>query len=162
MNLFQIQNEYVQLAELLIESGGEITPENEVLLQINQQNLEAKGIQYGYVVRTMESEIEQIDAETKRLTALKKARVNSVERLKDTLADAMILFQISELKTATLKINFRKSESIFIENESLLDAKFLTVKTTTTPDKAAIKAAIKAGENVTGAVLMENQNIQIK
>ena len=162
MNLYQIKNEYIQFAESLIENGGEITPENEYLLQINNSNLQNKGIQYGYVIKTMESEIDQIEGEIKRLTALKKSRVNSIERLKNTLADAMDLFGIHELKTATLKINFRKSESVTIENESLLDSKFVTVKTTIIPNKIAIKDAIKEGENVAGAFLSENKNLQIK
>ena len=162
MNLFQIKTEYLHLAESLIEAGGEVTPENEYLLQINQSNLENKGIQYGYVIKTMESEIEQIDEELKRLSALKKSRLNSIDRLKNTLSNAMDLFDIYELKTATLKINFRKSESVIIENEYLIDNKFLIAKTTITPNKIAIKDAIKAGEFVAGAFISENKNLQIK
>ena len=33
---------------------------------------------------------------------------------------------------------------------------------TTKPDKTAIKKAIQAGQDVTGASLVENRNIQIK
>ena len=74
----------------------------------------------------------------------------------------MDLFDIYELKTATLKINFRKSESVIIENEYLIDNKFLIAKTTITPNKIAIKDAIKAGEFVAGAFISENKNLQIK
>ena len=37
-----------------------------------------------------------------------------------------------------------------------------TSTVTTKPDKTAIKKAIQAGEDVTGASLVENRNIQIK
>jgi hypothetical protein len=61
-----------------------------------------------------------------------------------------------------IKINFRKSESVEIDNLALLDAKFLNEKVTITPDKMAIKEAIKNGEDVNGARLVINNNIQIK
>lgn len=162
LNLFQIELQYIALAELLINNGGETSDEINEALQINQNDLEAKAKGYGYIIFDIENEVTVIDSEIKRLSALKKSRTNTVERLKTTLSDAMQLFQITEIKTATLKINFRKSESIFIENESLLDARFLTIKTTSTPNKVAIKEAIKAGETVLGACISENFNLQIR
>ena len=46
--------------------------------------------------------------------------------------------------------------------EYLIDNKFLIAKTTITPNKIAIKDAIKAGEFVAGAFISENKNLQIK
>lgn len=160
--LYQIEQQYMILADLLISNGGEVTDEISVALKINQNDLEQKGKGYGYIIKDIEAEVDVISTEIARLTALKKARVNSIERLKTTLSDAMILFGINELKTATLKISFRKSESVEIENESLLDAKFMTVKITHTPNKTLIKEAIKNGESVMGACISENLNLQIK
>lgn len=162
LSLYQIANEYQLLAEQLMESGGESSEEMEIALRINKENLETKGTNYGLVVKSMEHECSVIDHEIDRLTALKKQRVKAIERLKNNLAAAMLTFEVSEIKTPIIKISFRKSESVEVDNIAQLDAKFITEKTTVSADKAAIKEAIKAGEDVTGARIVTNQNIQIK
>lgn len=162
MNIYNIQKEYFSLINEIIENNSELTPQLEQALQINQEQLQAKGIQYGYVIKSIESEIDIIDAEIKRLSDLKKVRENAVERLKMTLKGAMELYGVVELKTPTLKINFRKSESIEITDFDSLPKEYVTVKTTEIPNKAEIKQAIKEGKLVEGAELRTNNNLQIK
>jgi hypothetical protein len=74
----------------------------------------------------------------------------------------MLLFEVEEIKTPLIKLNFRNSESVEITNEEVLADKFLVTKTVTTPDKKAIKEAIKLGEVVEGATISYNKNLQIK
>jgi len=162
LNIYQIEKEYLEFANQLIESGGECTPELELQLTINQEQLEQKARGYGFVVKQMESDVSIIDAEIKRLGELKKARLKTIERLETTVSNAMQLYQINRLETPTLKISFRKSESVEIDDESAISFAYLKEKITYTIDKAMIKEAIKKGEVVAGARLQINQNIQIK
>ena len=162
LNIYQIEKEYLELANQLIESGGECTPELELQLTINQEQLEQKARGYGFVVKQMESDVSIIDAEIKRLGELKKARLKTIERLETTVSQAMQLYQINRLETPTLKISFRKSESVEIDDESAISFAYLKEKISYTIDKAMIKEAIKKGEVVAGARLQINQNIQIK
>lgn len=162
LNIFQIESQYLELANQLIESGGECSPELELQLTINQDQLEQKARGYGFVVKQMESDISIIDAEIKRLGELKKSRQKTIDRLETTVSNAMQLYQIEKLETPTLKISFRKSESIEIDNEADIPAQFLKEKITYSIDKVAIKEAIKKGEVVIGARLQQNKNIQIK
>lgn len=161
-SIFQISQEYLDISETLIQSGGEVTPELEQALMLNKEELEVKGAGYGFIIKHIESECDIIDAEIERLSKLKKYRQNAIDRLKQTLSGAMKLHEITEIKTPLLKINFRKSESIEIDDMKLLDRKFINVKHVETADKAAIKDAIKAGEAVLGATLHNNLNLQIK
>ena len=162
LSLYNIEQNYLTLVENLIENGGELTPELETELEITKQDLQNKGICYGFIVKELEGNIDLIDLEIKRLNALKKPLVNSIDRLKNNLSQAMQMFEVTELKTPLLKINFRKSESIEIADIDLLDANFVKTTITKAADKVAIKDAIKSGENVQGAVLVTNQNLQIK
>ena len=162
LKLYEIQSEYIALAESIIDNGGELTEEMEMALQINKEQLENKGQCYGFIVKDLENDIDLIDAEIKRLTAFKNSRNKTIDRLKDSLSKAMQLFEIEKLESPTLKISFRKRESIEVENVALLDKKFIVSKTTESADKTAIKDAIKKGENVVGAVLKQNKNLQIK
>ena len=162
MNLYQLTTEYKHLESILIENEGELTPDLEQALQINQDQLQAKGISYGYVIKSIEAESDIIDAEIKRLTQLKNVRDNAVERLKTTLKQAMEMYGVLELKTPTLKISFRKSESVEIIDMDLLDKKYITKKTTEMANKTEIKEALKRGEVIEGAELRTNNNLQIK
>jgi hypothetical protein len=162
LSLYNIEQNYLTLVENLIDNGGELTPELETELAITKQDLQNKGVCYGFIVKELEGNIDLIDLEIKRLNALKKPLVNSIDRLKNNLSNAMQMFEVTELKTPLLKINFRKSESIEVTDIDLLDADFVKTTITKAADKIAIKEAIKQGENVQGAVLVTNQNLQIK
>lgn len=161
MNIYQIEQEFLIISNEIIESGGEITPEIETALAINKDQLQNKGINYGYVIKSLESDVTNIDEEIKRLNALKSSRVKTTELLKNTIKQAMQMYGIEEIKTATLKINFRKSESVEVDADVVLDM-YCNFKTVKTPDKAKIKEVIKSGDAVFGAVLNVNYNLQIK
>ena len=160
MNLFNIQQQYLSLAEQISE--GELTPELEQALQINETELKEKAVNYGFVIRGYEYNNTCIDNEIKRLQELKKRNTNVVNRLENSISEAMKLYGIEKVESPTLKLSFRKSESTEIVNEAQIDDKFMTIKTTVTPNKTAIKEAIKNGEVVEGAVLVTNFNLQIK
>lgn len=160
MNIYQIEQSYLKLADQL--TNDEVTPELEAELAITETQMQEKGRNYGFIIKQLESDCDQIDNEIKRLQALKKTRTNSVDRLKSTLSQAMQLFNIEEIKTATLKINFRKSKSIEIISESQLDRKYFTIKTMESVSKTLIKADIDQGIEVAGAVQIESFNLQIK
>ena len=160
--LYQIEQEYLNIVQSIIDAGGEITEEQETALSISKEQLQNKGVCYGFIVKELEGNIDLIDLEIKRLQALKKPLVNSIDRLKNNLSQAMQMFEVTELKTPLLKINFRKSESIEVTDIDLLDADFVKTTITKAADKIAIKDAIKAEIPVRGAVLITNYNLQIK
>ena len=160
--LYQIEQEYLNIVQSIIDAGGEITEEQETALSISKEQLQNKGVCYGFIVKELEGNIDLIDLEIKRLNALKKPLVNSIDRLKNNLSNAMQMFEVTELKTPLLKINFRKSESVEVTDIDLLDADFVKTTITKAADKIAIKEAIKAEIPVRGAVLLTNYNLQIK
>lgn len=164
--LYEISNELREVYNKL-ENGegidmetGEIDQELVNALELSQANLQAKGIDIGYVIKSFDDQIDLYDREIKRLTEIKGQMKKRQEWLKNNLKDAMQEFGIVELQGKTLKINFRKSESVEIDNVDLLDDKFKRVKVEA--DKTAIKQAIKSGEEVKGARLVENNNLQIR
>jgi hypothetical protein len=160
-NLFQITAKARELS-LALESG-ELTDELENELVINQTELQEKAINYGYVVRSLESDVSIIDEEIKRLTALKKAKTGAIDRMKESVLNAMLIYGIEKVASPMLNLSVRNNpESVDIPMTELLDAKFLVTKTTVSPDKVAIKKAIQNGENVEGATLVRTQSLLIK
>ena len=161
-SIYQIQNEFQLLINQVIENEGEITPYLETALAINKEQLEQKGINYAFII--------------KEIRDRKLARKNYLDKLKkdndiddkieneliNRLSLAMQLFEVEKIETPLIKLSFRNSESVEITNESQLDACFIVTKTVSSPDKKAIKDAIKSGVFVEGATISYNKNLQIK
>ena len=162
LSIFNIEQNYNKLAEQLIENDGELTPELSEQLAITEEQLQNKSVAYSFVIKEMDADIDTIDAEIKRLQALKKQREKASEYLKDRIKHAMDTFQIEEIKTPLVKINFRKSESVEVDDVNALPAPYKVVKVTEQADKAAIKAAIKDGVDIAGCRIETHRNLQIK
>lgn len=162
LTIYQIEQNYKQLAEQLIDNDGELTTELAEQLAITEEQLQNKSVAYSFVIKQMDADIDIIDAEIKRLQAAKKQREKATEYLKDRIKHAMDLFSIEEIKTPLVKINFRKSESVEVENVNALPYAYKTVKVVETADKVAIKEAIKNGADIIGCRLVANKNLQIK
>ena len=161
-SIYKIQNEFQLIIAEVINNEGEITPELETALTINKEQLQSKAVDYCYVIKQLDYDCEQIDNEIARLNKLKKVRSNLTDRLKNTVSSAMQLFDVEKIETPLIKLSFRNSESVEITNEQQLDSRFIVTKTVSTPDKKAIKDAIKSGVFVEGATISYNRNLQIK
>ena len=160
MNLYQLTQEAQYLAALL--ETEELTPELEAELLINQEQLQSKGINYAKVIANYQSEADQIDAEIKRLKAMKESRDKKVTWLTESLKKAMLVSGIEKIESPLFKISLRRSEAVEVEIPEALPVDLQVKKVTITADKVAIKKAIKEGYSITGARLVENFNLSIK
>jgi hypothetical protein len=160
-NIFQIQKEYLQISEMLQENGGELTEEIEQLLLINESSLLTKSTGYCQVIKNLDSELLIIDSEIKRLQGLKDSRKKTIERLKESIANAMITFDKDVIETPLYKISFRASKSVQIFDENILpdNCKKIEIKPIS---KTEIKKMIDSGIKIPGARIVENKNLTIK
>lgn len=161
-SLFKISNDMQLIVNELIANGGELTDELQDQLQITESQMKQKASGYAQVIRAMKYDNDVVDAEIKRLQAIKKVRKNTTERLENALSDAMQQFEMDVIETPTTKISFRSSQSVEITDENAIDKQFITQIITTKIDKMEIKRAIKGGATVDGAELITNKNLQIK
>jgi hypothetical protein len=160
MNLYEITREAQDLASLL--ETEELTPELEAALVINQDQLQNKAGNYAKVITNIQSDSDAIDAEIKRLKAMKETKDRALNRLKEALREAMLVSGIDKIESSLFKLSLRRSEAVEVDVVDVLPSEFINIKNVITPDKVAIKEAIKRGENVIGARIIENFNIQIK
>jgi hypothetical protein len=160
MNLYQITNEAQYLAALL--ETEELTPELEQELMINQDQLQSKAINYAKVISNYQGESDQIDAEIKRLKAMKDSRDKKISWLKESLKLAMMVSGIEKIDSPLFKLSLRRSESVEVEVPEALPVDWQLKKVVITADKISIKKAIKEGYAITGARLVENFSLQIK
>lgn len=157
-SLYHINQEQLVLMSQLEENGGELTPELEEALIINAEDLTIKADAYMTVIKGKEATIEMLDKEIKRLTAMKKTEDNQIKRLKSFLLNAVTAF--GKFNTDRFKFSTRNSEAVEIENEELLPEDYWVIKQT--PNKAAIKAALKGGAEINGATLKTNTSLNVR
>lgn len=160
MNLYNLTTQAKQIALLLEE--GEFTPEIEQDLAITQEQLQEKSLQYTYVIKNFEADSQAIDNEIKRLKAMKESKDNAIDKMKEAVKNAMLASGIDKIESSLFKLSLRRSEAVEVVSIDQLPESLVTVKKTVSADKVKIKEAIKSGEVVPGAVIIENFNLQIK
>ena len=101
--------------------------------------------------------------QAKRLTALASGDASRADALEESL-----VFVLTQLQPAATRFSFpnheltsRKSSAVVIDDEQALDPAWLSFTTTSKPDKAAIKEALKAGQQITGAQLVSRRSWRI-
>ena len=115
---------------------------------------------YAMVIKNIQSDIDGLKAEEKRLSDRRKAMENNVERMKQAMRDALQTVEGNRLKTDKFTFSFRKSTSVQITDEALIPPQF--IQTETKVVKTDIAKMLKDGAQIPGASLVENQSLQIK
>jgi len=87
-SLYHIQGVYRELYEHLEAIDGVLTPELEAQLAINQEQLQEKVINYGYLVKYEQARIASFEEEEKRLKKLRLAMEKRVDDFKQRMAGA--------------------------------------------------------------------------
>ncbi len=105
MNIFNLTEEYLQLMRDIEEAEGELTPELEAALEINQKNIESKLRAYRYMILMLKGHVVTIEEEAERLNNLAKSKEKTIERLRDTILQAVLLFG-EDGKSGNKKMDF--------------------------------------------------------
>lgn len=162
-NMYAIYND-IEAAEQLIaqtfdSETGEITGDYEAAEKLRQE-VQALGLETLCKARANRlAIIANIKAEEERLKARRTRLEKQVEGLED---DINIVYQHGDSPVqyaGNFTISNRKSTQVIVEPE-FFDERF--IKTTTSVDKAELKKALTAGEQIAGAHLQTNYNLQIK
>lgn len=165
---YDVVNDYIERMEYL-EQGinaetGEMTDnENQLAIWTEEltQDLKDKSANVIAVVRNQELTIEALDNEIERLKAMKDSLKKKLDKFKTYIKSSMLVNNIEKIETTIGTIKFTKSTTTEIYDESLIDDRFREIVTTEKISKEKIKAALKAGEEVQGARLVENKNLKI-
>ena len=162
MTLYDIKEEILKAAQnvRVDEETGEVIgfEELDALNEAFDEKVESCAVYYkGMLADIAAFKAEELALKDRRARLEKKA-----ENFKNYIDRNMAEAGRDKFETAKCAIKYRKSEAVEITDDTLLPEEYKAVKTEWKPDKDAIKRAIKAGESVPGAAIVEKQNIQIK
>lgn len=153
MRLYEIDEAILSCIDT--ETGEILDAEKLNALQIER---EEKLENVALWIKNLKSDAEALKAEKQAFADRQKAAENKAESLKKWLTEALAG---EKFKTTRVAVSFRKTKSVQVEDIWKLDDSFVKYAEPT-PDKAAIKKAIEAGQEVAGATLVENVSISVK
>ena len=151
--------------DMLIDAEtGELISVSQALDALRMER-EAKLENVACWVKNLSAEADAIREEENRLVKRRKAAETKAANLKAWLLSAMTREDgtTDKLKTGRVMVSVKKNPpSTVVDDEALLPWAYKTVKEIVAQDKAAIKAAILAGEEVPGAHLEYGRSVVIK
>jgi hypothetical protein len=129
----------------------------------NKQALAAKADATCWVIEHLRGQAAYRQQQAKRLSELARSDAGRADALEESL-----VFVLTQLQPAATRFSFpdhelssRKSSAVVIHDEEALNPEWLAIKTTSQPDKAAIKEALKAGRQIKGAQLLTRRSWRI-
>jgi len=164
MKLFEINDSIDELLETSYayaeQNEGELPDSFEDDLEKLSMQKSEKIENIALYIKNIDSEIGAVDEQAKlfsgRLAKLKTKKQRTLAYLKFALAG-------DKFATAKVQVGYRKSESVEISVDSTdLPEEYIKTKVTVTPDKTALKKALKSGDKINGVSISVKQNISVK
>lgn len=117
-----------------------------------------------HVVQNMDSDVDALDAEIKRLTERKKVIKNKQDSIREYLRTNMEANEITKIECPLFSITLAKGRDVcVIDDADSIPDDYVNVSVVQKPDKAAILKALKAGDDIPGAHIEKSKtSLRIK
>lgn len=139
---------------------GELTPDGEQQLDALQAELETKVLDIAAYIVGERTEAEAVEQQAKRLRERAARHERRAESLERYLARHLTPGS-QRMADARVEIGWRRSTAVEVD-ESKLPAQWWREKVERVPAKAELSKALKAGETVDGAALVERWHLKVK
>lgn len=156
-NLYEIDEKILECMTNCIDPDtGEITNSEQLeALQMERQTKLENVVLY---IKNLKADAAMYKAEKQAFAERQAAAEKRVESLSEWLKNAL---DGQRFKTDKTEVSFRKTQRVEVIDIWGLNEDFVKYSDPT-PDKAAIKRAIKAGEEVKGAKLIDDISMTVK
>lgn len=161
MNLYWVDNAIYKLYDEFVDPDtGELTDPEAFAARYAELSISREEIIENTLLlyKNCVSNAAEIAEEIKVLKARQAALEKRADRLKADASDAL---NGEKFQTAKVAVSWRKSTAAEVD-ESLCPEEYITTKVTTAPDKKAITAALKAGQEIPGCKLVERVNMSVR
>ena len=177
-NLYDIDYQLRVLEEYMVDpETGEILDEESFNAKFDeiQMALSEKIENSMCFYKNLQADIEAFKAEEKNLAQRRKVKENLAERVKNRI-DNYVTMQFTDeegnvdkenlnkwkFETSKVKLSYRKSDSVKVFDINSLPKEYVKEKVELSPDKTALKKALKDGKEIEGAEIVTKLNMQVK
>ncbi len=166
MKLYELTRDIIEINDLIeagaIESSEAIDTLNSMKLAVKQ-----KGLDITALVLNEEADISALKEAEARIAQRRRAKQNKIEWLKGYLLDGMEANGISKIECPDFVVSLAKCPpkvELIEDAEKLLVDKwgdrFVRTKVVVSVDKQELQQALKAGEEITGARLVQGNRLK--
>ena len=162
--LYEITGQFKELAALADGADEDLAIAVRDTMGAIEAEFNDKALAVSHVILNFDADLAALDLEIDRLTERKRLISNRQKQIKDYLRENMEAAGISKISCPLFTITCAKGrESVVVDSEDGIPDDLMSVKTEIKPDKVAIAAKLKAGEEVPGCRLERGQSsIRIK
>ena len=118
--LFQLTADMAAIEDLLMENGGELTPEVEAMLTPTQEALAVKADGYNMLLRKLKAEETTCDTEAKYWAGKKKVAANAQKRIREHINYVMAYGGYDRIEGEHCKISRRETQALEVNEEVVL------------------------------------------
>ena len=164
LSLFAIAGEYRQQLDQLEQLGLDEQTFKDTLESISG-DIETKSINVAMFVRNLESSAAAIEAQIEMMSERAAAIRKKANHVRDYLLSNMEHAKLQKIESPFFVPSIRKNPpSLIVDDEKKIPPSFLKIPEPPSPslDKAALKDALKAGQEVPGAHLEQKSRLEIK
>jgi hypothetical protein len=162
-HLYEITDQYKNIADLL-DDPTMPTEDISAALTVIEGDLQAKASNCAVMLQGMDTDIDVLKAEEKRLSERRKSIEGRRDWLKSYVKEQMERINMPKIKTPTFTLAIQNNPpKVDITSEKDIPTKYLTIiPQTTVPDKKRIAEALKTGKEVPGATLTQGTSLRIR
>lgn len=152
-----LQQSHEIIAQLIL-TEGELTPDIESAIEVNERQLTEKIDSYHFVMERLEKEAEYFKSKADQLSRIASGCKKTRERIKERLKEVMQANQLTELKGQDIRFKLINSQPALKIDESKLPIKWKIVSYI--PDKSRIKEELINGGEIEGACLEPSHQLR--
>lgn len=155
MKLYEITESLDYVTNQLEQTGGEITPELDALINTTSRELEKKSDNIVTHLRILEDQLELVSKRKKEIQNLEKSIKSKIDYFKEYILSCMKRANIKKIDGPFSRITVRKPVKALYVDEDKIASKYH--KIITAIDKQAIKKDLDNGIDVEGAYYIDGK-----
>ena len=160
--LYELSTAYLNVVSLIDdeESSDDILN----ALTTIEGAIEVKASNIANLIKSLESEVEVIRSEEKRLAQRRKSKENAADNVKQYLKGAMEQMGMDNIKTPTRTISIQNNPpALYIYDQDILNGKYLIlVPEHYEVNKKVLTDELKSGKHIKGAELRVGRSLRIR
>ena len=149
LHLYEITDTLSEIAAVMMENGGELTPEMEAELDAMEGALKAKAQNIIGLIKDLEGSAKLAKEEADRITKIRRARENTAGKLRDYLLRNLTALDMRKLQTdrGTLSVSVPRTKKLHVTvAASMLPSEYRITETVYKVDTDTLREALERGD----------------
>ena len=156
--IYELEGAYAQVQQMIMDGAEGL----EETLQSIEGALEEKLESYAMVIRNIESDVDGLKGEEKRLADRRKTMENGIKRMKETMHYAMSSTGETKVKGEKFTFTIQKNPpALKVVDESLIPNRYF-IESKPILDKKSVMEYLKEHGNMPGAQISQGESLRIR